>query len=411
MRLYIFAIFSALMLCCGTAYADGEVLSVNGITEPWSCVSADIYYRGKGPDDLMTAAKDDYLNIIAYHGETRSDADGFYEIPFLPKSDSEKYTVFLRTNDGIATQWFPFDEAETASCLSNAASAAEVGSILKENSAVFTALSSVCDDGFDSVAEIMYNSLSKKSVNTLFAARELLDECIFLNEYSKNPDSVSEECLKKLKFKNIPFDTLISRPYITDEIRAEAMSALSDSSLGKSACAFEEALGRAFVLSVVKERVGIANMKEVLDSFCGEIGFEPRLMSARNYLKIYGREFSSYDELKEEFFKDSFLYILKGAKQAAVCSVGSGDTLTLAVDIQKDKESDQSGVLIYAVYKNSKMLTSGMMPVTAAKGAGRVTAALPFTLDADGEITVKGFFIKDTDSLKPYTDAVSLTAR
>ena len=300
---------------------SGVVENLDGTVDIASEITGDII-------SVIVTDKDDavvYADQIENTALTTIDMAG---------NTSEEYTVTITNNNGDAKEYtLAYINAEEFTSENGVASVVDDAKELdaEEGSAKITEtiednykLFGISEELFlnadtEQVGDILYNKL--KDENLSIEEMGWKDTAVIVNKIfliASVANGKTENVFDYTTELNLNEDEnwdWYNKEYVTEKVQKDITKRLC----GKyeTEADFYEKLEEAYVLAVVKDSDGEDNARAVLNHFYKEIGIDKNGKD-KTYRKLMGKDFDSYDELKDEFFE------LENEKETSGGSGGSG---------------------------------------------------------------------------------------
>ena len=281
---------------------SGDISSAAKVGE----VSVNILKPGKTPEDVIAG---EVTDAVEYSIQTPANGDGSFIINAPIKGASGKYTVYVdyegNTDKAGRTVSFVRKEDNDAAikALFDAKSGSETTDVLRQKWDLLDIQNELYDKiDASGAAKIFFNVKNEKkpaaAEMTHKTAQKYFDIACTLEAVSEGIVSELSEYFGLLELEGEPAVKYYTKGGSSRRAAAaEILKARDISSIGKMKAAFAEAT----VLATVEYPDGIADVKNVIIVFAGEIGISAVSDNSKTYSSLMGRKFSSYSELASAY--------------------------------------------------------------------------------------------------------------
>ena len=304
MKKYISTVLAA-MLLTQVAYASdiktvrnisGAEFEISGSAASGTAVTIDIFAPGKSAADLDSAAKP--MDVIKYHDEVYAGEDGTFSFTSQLEGESGIYPAYITIGGEKNVVNLEFINAgESGNVLSGLNSAADIKQYISENRANLGFFMPLYDEvERDEVCKMLKAKLPLDTGKPEEAVR-IFNEAVAaraITEKKLNGVSAVESYMGLLN-NGSKYDTwyaLADKSGVDSRLNGRSITSVD---------AFENMLGEAIVLEIVKTPNGYENVRKIIADFAEEIGIKNPTDKAIVYQSLAGKNYSSYAELKKAY--------------------------------------------------------------------------------------------------------------
>lgn len=314
------ALVAAMLLSSASAFAmnakqEGKrtVILEGNVGEANALVAVDVYVNGKSKADLDEIKKNDgkLLDALKARLQTKSDENGEFSVSFDMTDMTGKYTAYVGTLNGeLEPYTFAFvndDEYQEISGKLDEMESSDIKEIIDDpNKNAILGLTEEQTNNIDSenLSNVIKNTLEESEVDKtdrdkVWAEIDRAYYVAQLNEGKAEDVTKADDELTNLSSSDVA--PWLDKDFVTDEVIDNFNDRLSNNNFG-SVSEYEDSLTESFVLAVVNNPTGAADVKEIVTAFKDDIGVNASKNTPDSvWNKLAGNDYKSFDDLKKAF--------------------------------------------------------------------------------------------------------------
>lgn len=270
----------------------------------------------------------------------------------------------------------------------------------------------------ESVGYILYNKLKDEELSMEDIgwknAAVIVNKIFLIGSVANGKTENVFDYKKELEIVNDANIEWYEKEYVTEDVQKDITKRLSGSY--ETEAEFYEKLLEAYVLSIVKDSDGEDNLREVLQNFNEEIGISKKGKD-KTYRKLMGKDFDSYDELKDEFEDLESAKTTSGGSSGGGSgsggkSSGSSASITYPVTMAEETKT-QAETLRYDIFDDldgyewakQAIVNLAEKRIVTGKSEDKFVPSASVTREEFAAMLVRAFAENATEAKVSFTDA------
>ncbi|MBQ2614577.1 MAG: S-layer homology domain-containing protein [Clostridia bacterium] len=347
------AVIAAIILNMGSVFAQEAVtvevnnrnVTVSGTdATPNGRVTLQVYLGENTAETLETLTPARYLEVLVCHDQTRANAEGEYTFSFDIENKTYDYTAFIKTEGSGSTikKVFPFvnmaEFKDIVDDINASTSDTITGGLIVANKEVFgLSQEEVAGINIGNFAKIIYNYTAEGnqfSNTDRTAVLGFFDYAYFIQQLNENAISNMYLCPEVNGLSGSSIAQWYNQAFVTEALKTDFTGRMSGRNFSEVS-QYENALMEAFMLAVVENPNGFANIVSVASAFATQLGIPTDKITDANCQRVAGNDYPTIAKFIEA------LTPVAGGAPLGGGGGGGGGAITTPVEMPAPKPVEE----------------------------------------------------------------------